>query len=66
MKQIFKIKFNVPNLEIKKKVFDYLRFHKISFFYETCGEHIGGYIFTVWNVTAVTKEILKSLSRLPV
>lgn len=58
MKQVFKIQFHVPNLKIKKKVFDYLIFHKISFNYETCGDHIGGYMFKVWNVTEITKEML--------
>jgi hypothetical protein len=58
MKQVFRINFYVTNLEIKKKVFEYLRFHKISFNYETCGKHVGGYIFTVWNVTEATKKML--------
>lgn len=58
MKQVFKINFYVPDFNIKKKVFDYLIFHKISFNYETCGEHKGGYMFKVWNVTEVTREMI--------
>lgn len=58
MKQVFKIKFYVPNLDIKKKVFNYLRSHEISFNYESCGVRIGGYIFSVWNVTETTRKRL--------
>ena len=58
MKQVFKINFYVTNLEIKKNVFEYLRFHEISFNYKNCGKHKCGYIFTVWNVTDITKKML--------
>ena len=55
MKQIFKIHFYVPNLDIKEKVFKYCRSKEISFNYETIGENLAGYRFgyrfKVWNIT---------------
>lgn len=51
MKEIFKVFFYVPNLEIKEKVFKYCQSKEISFNYETVGQHLGGYRFKVWNIT---------------
>lgn len=58
MKEIFKVFFYVPNLEIKEKVFKYCQSKEISFNYETVGLNLGGYHFKVWNITYEKKHKL--------